>query len=281
MNAVLLRDTDNQPLLVRVTLFDITDRRKYEQELLRAKAQAEEQRELLQRQNEQLTRINADLDSFVYTASHDLKQPIHNMAGLFAEIKHSATFHDPTAAGMLTMFDQALQQILSTIEGLTEVVQQQRRLELTPVEAVELLPFVQEVIRSLKLADGQQQSIFTFDFSAAPSIRMARSGLQSILYNLLSNALKYAAPGRPLRVKVSSKMLNNMLVLSVQDNGRGIDLERYGDQLFQLFRRFHPEVEGLGMGLYLVNRLVHQAGGKIEVNSTEGEGTSFDLHLPQ
>jgi signal transduction histidine kinase len=203
------------------------------------------------------------------------------MAGLFAEIKHSATFRDPTAAGMLSMFDQALQQILSTIEGLTEVVQQQRRLELTPVEAVELLPFVQEVIRNLKLTEDQQQSIFTFDFSAAPSIRMARPGLQSILYNLLSNALKYAAPGRPLRVRVSAKMLNKVLVLSVQDNGRGIDLERYGDQLFQLFRRFHPEVDGLGMGLYLVNRLVHQAGGKIEVTSVEGEGTTFHLHLPQ
>jgi sigma-B regulation protein RsbU (phosphoserine phosphatase) len=148
LTAQLLRDAEGQPLVVRITLFDITDRRKYEQELLRAKVRAEDQgqqlsqaNELLQAKNEQLTRINADLDSFVYTASHDLKQPINNMAGLFAELKRSATFHDPSATSMVGMFEAALQQILSTIEGLTEVVQLQRRLEQVPLETVELASF--------------------------------------------------------------------------------------------------------------------------------------------
>jgi signal transduction histidine kinase len=286
MSAVLLRDTDGQPLVVRATLFDITDRRKYEQDLLRAKGQAEEQREQLARanellvtKNEQLTRINADLDSFVYTASHDLKQPIHNMNGLFAELKRTATFHDPEAAGMVGMFEEALQQILGTIEGLTEVVQLQRQLEQVPTEVVELQALTKDIIRSLK-GHSQQEALFTLDFGAVPRLQMARPSLHSMLYNLLSNALKYAEPSRRPCIQVSTALVEGVPVLSVQDNGRGIDLGRHGRELFQLFRRFHPEVVGSGMGLYLVNRLVHQAGGRVEVDSIVGEGTTFRIFLP-
>jgi len=288
LNANLLRDTDGQPLVIRATLFDITDRRRYEQELLRAKAEAEQQREqlavaneLLLAKNEQLTRINADLDSFVYTASHDLKQPVHNMAGLFAELKRAATFHDPEAAGMVTMFDSALQQILTTIDGLTQVVQLQRELEQVPQELIALQPLAEEIVSSLQLSYPEANAVFSLDFTAVPYLRMVRPGLHSVLYNLLSNALKYADPARPPHVWVSTSLAAGATVLTVQDNGRGIDLERYGRELFQLFRRFHPDVSGSGMGLYLVNRLVHQAGGRVEVSSTPGAGTTFRIYLPQ
>ncbi|SNC60531.1 PAS domain S-box-containing protein [Hymenobacter gelipurpurascens] len=286
MNAVLLRDTNGQPLVVRVTLFDITDRRKYEQELLRAKAEAEVQGEQLARanelltiRNEQLTRINAELDNFVYTASHDLKQPASNMLGLFEELKQTITFHDPQADKMVTMFDESLHQMLSTIEELTMLVQRQRQLEQVPLEAIELRPFAEEIIRSLQPGTTSTAD-FTLDFEAAPTLRITRTGLHSMLFNLLSNALKYSEPGRRPHVWVSTTPADKEVVLSVRDNGRGLDLERHGHDLFQLFRRFHPEVVGSGIGLYLVNRLVHQAGGRIEVESTVGEGTAFHIHLP-
>jgi len=286
INAVLVRDVDEQPLVVRVTLFDITERRRYEQELLRAKVQAEDQREQLARanellvsKNEQLTRINSDLDSFVYTASHDLKQPVTNMAGLFQELKRTASFSDPEASGMMGMFEEALQQILGTIQGLTEVVQQQRELEQVSIDMVELQPFTEEIIRSLQ--PYEQEAEFELSFSAVPTLQMARSSLHSMLYNLLSNALKYADPNRRPHIKVSTEWAGKEVVISVQDNGRGIDLARHGGELFQLFRRFHPEVVGSGMGLYLVNRLVHQAGGRVEVRSQVGEGTTLHIFLPQ
>jgi PAS domain S-box-containing protein len=286
VNANLLRDIDGQPLVIRVTLFDITERRKYEQELLRAKAEAERQRELLAHANQELTatnrqlsRINEDLDNFVYTASHDLKQPIDNMAGLLRELKHSASFHDPEAEGMMVMFEGALQQILGTIQDLTEVVQLQRQLDKVPPEPIELLPFTQDIIRSLQ-PTRQQNPAFTLNFTAVPTLVMARPALHSILYNLLSNALKYAAPDRAPHIRVSITREKDTPVLLVQDNGLGMDLERHGKELFQLFRRFHPQVPGSGMGLYLVNRLVHQLGGRIVVESAVGEGTTFRIYLP-
>ena len=288
LNAVLVRTAEGRPLVIQATLFDITERRKYEQELLRTKLLAEEQREQLARaneqlvsKNEQLTRINADLDSFVYTASHDLKQPIDNMAGLFGELKGAATFHDPDAAHMMTMFEEALRQILGTIQGLTDVVQQQRQLEQLPVEEVALQPFTEEIIRSLQPVLAPYGTPFTLDFGAVPTLRMARSSLHSMLYNLLSNALKYAMPGRAPHVRVHTELAGDRTVLVVQDNGRGIDLTRHGEELFQLFRRFHPDVVGSGMGLYLVNRLVHQVGGRVEVDSIVDQGTTFRIYLPR
>ncbi|MBT9392717.1 HAMP domain-containing histidine kinase [Hymenobacter sp. NST-14] len=288
LNATLVRDTDGEPLVVRITLFDITERRKYEQELLRARAQAEQQGEdlarandQLTRQNEELTRINADLDSFVYTASHDLRQPINNMAGIFAELKRTATFHDPEAEGMVGMFEEALGQIMTTITGLTEVVQLQRQLA-PEAEEVLLAPLLEEVINALRPQLQEMAGTFLVDVAAVPSVRIGRSGLHSMLYNLLSNALKYAQIGRPPEVRVrADRAEDGAPVLTVQDNGRGIDLERHGRELFQLFRRFHPEVPGSGLGLYLVNRLVHQAGGQLDVSSVVGEGTTFRIRLPR
>lgn len=288
LNARLLRDTDGQPLVVRLTFFDIAERHRYEQELRRTYALAQEHsaqlaqaNALLMRQNEQLNRSTADLDNFVYMASHDLRQPINNMAGLFAELKRTAAFTDPETESMVHMFEAALQQAVHTIEGLAEVVQHQQRHELLPVEALPLQPLAEEIIGSLQLQVLAQQAVFTLDFGAAPTVHATRPGLYSVLYNLFSNALKYTEPGRPARVVAHSARVAGAVVLTVQDNGRGLDLEQYGDKLFQLFSRFHPEVEGTGTGLYLVNRLMTQAGGRVEVESVVGQGTTFRLVWPQ
>lgn len=202
------------------------------------------------------------------------------MAGLFTEIKHTATFTDPEAERMVHMFEAALQQAVRTIDGLAEIVQQQRQ-ELVPVEALALHPMAEEILASLQPQVLAKQAAFTLDFGAAPTLHTTRPALYSVLYNLFSNALKYSEPGRPLRVAAHSARVAGTVVLTVQDNGRGLDLTQYGDKVFQLFSRFHPEEEGTGTGLYLVNRLLTQAGGHIEVESEVGQGATFRLVWPQ
>ncbi|UOQ64744.1 PAS domain-containing sensor histidine kinase [Hymenobacter volaticus] len=249
-------------------------------ELRAANQQSEQVNAELALTNEQLTRINQDLDNFVYTASHDLRQPVNNLAGVFEELKRSATFHDPEAEQLVAMFEGALNQIHSTIQGLAEVVHVQRRNEETPLEPVALLPLTNGVIQSMQSQVDAAEAEFVLDFEAVPSVRFAQLNLQSILYNLLSNALKYAHPDRKPIVHVSSEMTaDGTPVLVVQDNGLGLDMSRYGEDLFKMFRRFHDHVAGSGMGLYLVNRIVQQAGGHIEVDSTVGVGTTFRLYL--
>ncbi|MDO7854684.1 PAS domain-containing sensor histidine kinase [Hymenobacter convexus] len=235
----------------------------------------------LQEQNARLLRTNEDLDNFVYTASHDLKQPINNMAGIFEELTRTAYFRDPEAIKLISYFERALGQIFGTIDDLSAIVRGQRQQQEVPPEAVALAPLATEIINSLQDQVTQLGATFELDFDTCPTITFVRPNLQSMLYNLISNSLKYADPNRAPVVRLSSTpdAVSGRPILTVADNGLGIDMERYGDQLFQLFRRFHTHTEGTGMGLYLVNRIVQIHGGRLEVSSAVGEGTTFRIHL--
>ncbi|WP_210520407.1 PAS domain-containing sensor histidine kinase [Hymenobacter terricola] len=229
--------------------------------------------------NKRLTRTNQDLDNFVYAASHDLKQPVNNLAGLFGELRISTTFTDPAEETLLVpMIDEALRQLVTTIDDLAAVGQAQQ-LPDQPPETVALDEITQEVLQTLQPQVLAARARVTADFAARPAISYARANLRTILLNLLSNALKYADPARPGRVHLSLWLENDRPVLLVEDNGLGFDLRRHRGELFHLFRRFHDHTEGTGVGLYLVNRIVQSHGGHIEVESEVGVGTTFRLFL--
>ena len=107
-----------------------------------------------------------------------------------------------------------------------------------------------------------------------------RSYLNSILYNLLSNALKYGDPNRVNKISISSYLNDCELILVVQDNGIGIDLNKFGNNLFGMYKRFHEHVDGKGMGLFLTKQQVEAIGGRIEIKSTLGLGSKFILTFP-
>ncbi|MBF9223041.1 PAS domain-containing protein [Hymenobacter ruricola] len=229
--------------------------------------------------NQQLTRTNQDLDNFVYAASHDLKQPVNNLAGLFTELRHTTTFRDADEEDLLVpMVDEALHQLATTIDDLAAVGQAQRLPEL-PAETVDLEELTQEVLQTLQPQVLAARARVTTDFAARPTISYARANLRTILANLLSNALKYHDPARPCRVHLSLWLEAGRPVLLVEDNGLGFDAQRHRDELFHLFRRFHDHTEGTGVGLYLVHRIVHSNGGRVEVESEVGVGTTFRLYL--
>ncbi|MVN74989.1 response regulator [Hymenobacter sp. HMF4947] len=230
--------------------------------------------------NQQLAHTNQDLDNFVYAASHDLKQPVNNLVGLFAELRRTATFHDADEAMVLRLVDESLRNLSTTIHDLAAVVQEQRHPGEQAVEPVSFADLTTEVTLTLRPELLATRAELTVDFAAVPTVSYVRSRLRTVLTNLLSNALKYHQPGRSLRVKVRTYEVAGCPVLEVADNGLGIDLDRFGDELFHLFRRFHPEAgEGTGVGLFLVNRLVEGGGGHLEVDSQPGCGTTFRVYL--
>jgi signal transduction histidine kinase len=230
--------------------------------------------------NTDLARANLDLDNFVYAASHDLKQPVDNLRGLFEELRSSATFHDAEAEVVLRLVDSSLQDLSKTIHDLSAVVQAERMTGGQPAEKVVLADLAKEVLTLLQPQVAAAQGCVRTDFAALPSLQFERSSLRTILLNLLGNALKYRHPDRPANVEVRTHYDAGQPVLEVRDNGLGIDMERHGAEMFQLFRRFHPQASsGTGVGLFLVNRLVQAQGGRIEVTSQEGEGTLFRLYL--
>jgi PAS domain S-box-containing protein len=248
------------------TSTDIDDQKRFQHEL--------------EARNAELLRINQDLDNFVYTASHDLRQPIDNMAGIFQELARSARYDDPDAPALVTMFEHSLEQIYTTIKELAALVQVQKQSMLAAPEQVRLERLTQEVLHSIGEQVRAVGAVVETDFAQVPAVEFVRPNLQSVLYNLLSNAVKYHDPSRPPRIRVWTERTAAHTVLTVQDNGLGIDLSRHGKELFQLFRRFHDHVPGSGTGLYLVQRLVQAHGGELEVESQLGEGTTFRVRLP-
>jgi signal transduction histidine kinase len=232
----------------------------------------------LQITNQQLARTNADLDNFVYAASHDLKQPVNNLRGLFEELRHTATFEDPAAPHMWRLADDSLRVLATTIADLATVVQEERRPAQELAEEVALTDVVTEALQTLHPQIVATEAVITTDFEAAPTLRYVPRSLRTILLNLLANALKYHRPGQPPHVQLRTRLASSRPVLEVQDNGLGIDLDRHGAELFQLFRRFHPDAApGTGVGLFLVNRLVQAQGGHLEVASQPNCGTTFSV----
>ena len=230
--------------------------------------------------NRQLARTNQDLDNFVYAASHDLRQPVNNLRGLFEEFRRSATFQDPEEATIVRLFDESLTSLNTTITDLAAVVQEQRQQGESITELVALAPLFQEVLKSLGPQIKAAEAQLSTDFSALPDVEYVRSNLRIIVLNLLSNSIKYRHPGRRPEVAMRAYCRDDYPVLEVTDNGLGIDLAQHGNELFHLFRRFHPLAgEGTGVGLFLVNRIVQHEGGQIDVESEVGQGTTFRIKL--
>jgi len=230
--------------------------------------------------NQQLARTNADLDNFVYAASHDLKQPVNNLRGLFEELRDTAIFQDPAAPHMWRLADDSLRVLATTIADLATVVQEERLAHPETTEQVALAEVVAEATQTLRPQIVETGAVIDTNFEAVPSLQYVPRNLRTIVFNLLANALKYHYPGRPPQVSLRTRLVDGRAVLDVQDNGLGIDLERHGAELFQLFRRFHPEAAaGTGVGLFLVNRLVQAQGGHLEVASQPDYGTTFSVYL--
>src|SRR5690606_16033650 len=103
-------------------------------------------------------------------------------------------------------------------------------------------------------------------------------GLRSVLYNLLSNAIKYRSTERPVHIIVRTHREGDSVVVTVEDNGLGIE-ERHLPRLFSMFKRFHSHVDGTGIGLYIIKRIVENRGGRIEYISKGNQGSIFKVFL--
>ena len=250
-----------------------------EQVLARRKVQ--ELNQELQARNQQLTRTNADLDTFVYTASHDLKVPISNIEGLLDALSRDLRSQDTggSVPRILRMMHEAVTRFQQTIGHLTDISRLQQEGNV-PGEAGSLATTIADVqldLAPLLATTGAQVAV---ELADAPTLPLSPKNLRSVVYNLLSNALKYRAPDRVPVVRIQSQQQGDTVVLRVHDNGLGLD-ERQQLRLFKLFQRLHAHVEGSGVGLYMVRKIVENAGGTVQVQSQVEVGTTFTVTLPQ
>jgi signal transduction histidine kinase len=235
--------------------------------------------ESLTAKNAELIRINTDLDNFIYTASHDLKSPIANIEGLTTTLTKKLTTKfslDEEHNRILSMIANSISRLKSTISDLTEIAKAQK--EDIEKEIVSVSQIINEATTDLdKLM--QDNEVILHKKLEVDQLSIASKNLRSIIYNLLSNAIKYRSQERRPEIVIETNIHGKYILIKVKDNGIGI-AENNIQKVFTMFKRFHTHVEGTGIGLYIVKRIVDNAGGKIEVESKVNIGTTFRVFLP-
>ncbi|HEY4650761.1 MAG TPA: CHASE domain-containing protein [Pontibacter sp.] len=265
-----LMDSKGQVEAVLVFAIDVT-------ELVKARTELLTINEKLSDKNEELLRINSDLDNFVYTASHDLKSPIANMEGLVTLLRDILQGKlEGEDEQVLDMVSQSIDKLKGTIADLTEITKVQKELQ-SKVEPLKFGQILKDVIVDIKGLINETGAHIETNFEVE-AILYARKNLRSIMYNLVSNAVKYRSEERAPSVKVSTYRKNDFVVLEIADNGLGIRKEQQ-HKLFSMFKRLHKHVEGTGIGLYIVKRIIENNGGRIEVESEHDKGTTFRVYF--
>ncbi len=235
----------------------------------------EKSRDLLQT-NEELSKYNADLLQFSYSISHNLRGPLARLMGLSDLLQ---VIKEPGEVNrILEMIKVSTVELDTVLRDLTNIIELRKNVS----HIRDKVYFQDEWNRCYVLLQDQIQPGFAIrhHFDDAPFIFGVRGLLQSILYNLLSNALKYRSHDRPLVIEAKTWRGNNETVFQITDNGLGFDLSEQQGKVFKLYKRFHTHVQGRGLGLYLVKTQTELLGGRVEVQSRLNEGTTFTILLP-
>ncbi|MEJ7645340.1 MAG: PAS domain S-box protein [Chryseolinea sp.] len=219
----------------------------------------------------------ADLEQFSFIVSHNLRAPVANILGIANLLKNNYVNKDEAPMIQGYLFD-AVSQLDNVITDLNQILQVKRERN----EQRDMIVF-EELVRDITssipdMIEKDNVKIIT-NFSAADRMRCIKSFLQSIFYNLISNAIKYARLGLSPVINIASEKEAGKLILKFKDNGVGIDLQQHGPNLFKLYRRFHLDVAGKGLGLFMVKTQVEMVGGKITVDSKVNVGTEFRIEF--
>jgi signal transduction histidine kinase len=233
----------------------------------------------LEEANEELIKRNNELRQFSYTISHNLRGPIARLLGLAQVAKlDSSVSQNEDVMGLIGHIKTSAVELDNVIRDLNQIID--LRNDVNQIrQRIEFDKEWKEVRSLLHITKEMEQCTFRIDFTGAPIVHSVRPMVNSILYNLISNALKYHSPYRPLEIHLRTYVDDSYVVVEVKDNGLGIDLARYKHDLFKLYKRFHPQQEGKGIGLYLIKSQVESLNGHIDVESKPDVGTTFKVYI--
>ena len=231
----------------------------------------------------ELERLNASHETFIYSVSHDLKGPLANIEGLVQLLTQSSSeLNESTGEDtndhqfVVELLDQSVKSMKDIINELTNIVKIEANFK-EQVETVYFENILQEVEMMLRGKISESQARISYDLQEKEII-FSRKNIRSILYNLVSNAIKYQAPDQTPEVSLKICKNDGMIQISVSDNGLGIE-EDQQELIFTPFTRLKKDIEGTGIGLHLVKKIVENEGGRITVSSKVGEGARFDVFL--
>jgi signal transduction histidine kinase len=229
----------------------------------------------LQIKNDELVKINAELDRFVYSASHDLRAPLSSITGLINLYQLGAGDEK----------DKMVDLIKNRVDKLDlftqEIIQYSRniRQEINPSSFL-IHELIHESWEKLKYIPQAHPVKFLDKTEPTLQVHHDKDRIRVILENLISNGIKYAKQRQEESfIAVNAGIIRDKIVLEIQDNGIGIEKTKQ-PKVFDMFYRAHENSDGSGLGLFIVNEMVTKMKGRIEMESSESTGTRFIIHLP-
>ena len=231
----------------------------------------------VEERTKELVEYNQQLEQFAFITAHNLRAPVARILGLGNVLKIAPI--DPVEEKFI------IEKLIGTTEELDRVVKdinlilEIRKNNTVHIDEVDIREELRFIRTSLENEIYETETEIIEELSAVSKIKTVKPYLNSILYNLISNAIKYRNPERSPLISIKTEVIGKYVCLSVRDNGLGIDLAYHKDNIFNLYKRFHTHVEGKGMGLYLVKTQANSLGGKVEVESSVNKGTTFKVYL--
>ncbi len=230
----------------------------------------------LRKINAELIKQNSELFQFSYSVSHNLRGPVARLLGL---VDLAEKEDIPAQAKQLTHFiSKTAFELDQIVDDLVKILELRNEPE-GHREIVSLEDEWQQTIGLLKHSLTGNEEIL-INFKALPEIVTVRGMLQNILYNLLSNSIKFRSPERKLKVIATSRSHDGRAILEITDNGLGFNIDLHHEKVFKLYRRFHAHVGGRGIGLYLIKTQVEVLHGSVEATSQPDKGSMFRIILP-
>jgi len=224
---------------------------------------------------QELVEYNQQLEQFAFISSHNLRAPVARILGLGQLLEISGNNATDIALILQGLISTALEldRVVRDLNTILEIKKNNSSV-LVEINFEEELKLVRINLEKEITESGTQ---IHADFSKAPFIKTIRPYLDSILMNLISNAIKYRKPELGPVISIRTENKDEFICMTVSDNGLGIDLTLYREKLFSLYSRFHDHVDGKGLGLYLVKTQVQALGGKIEVERNDSSGLTFHI----
>ena len=251
--------------ITAVSLENINIRNKLKEKL------AEREQMLLQ-----LEKQKQQLEEFTQIISHNLRSPISNLLLLSDMVSNSQSTDDKLR--YIEKQKRVVDSLHNTLDELVSAAQV--KMDFTSVK--DFIDLEEGLLKITGLLQGEilkTNAKITYDFSEVKSIYYPVKYFDSILLNLLSNAIRYRSPDRNPAIHVQSRKNDNWIFLEVKDNGLGIDLKRHGDSVFGLHKTFHGHPQARGFGLFITRTQVEAMQGSIDLESTVGKGSRFIIKL--
>jgi len=221
-------------------------------------------------------KLISDHETLLDTISHDIKSPLTSMVLIISQLKKASSGNPDEFNKLFNLLESSIKKMQHIINDLTDAGKQKHRYK-AEEELLNFENILEDVRLTLAVYIKESNAVIKSDINVS-EILYSRRKLRSIVYNLVNNAIKFTPAGRRPEIFIQTQREKNYIVITVRDNGIGID-EAKQEAVFSKYFRVENAIEGSGIGLYLVKEIVNNSGGKISLKSKPGKGSEFKVYL--